>query len=127
MIATPQNERDTPEDPKDEGRKLTPTEAMERALAESASKEYVLKLYVTGMTERSSAAIRSIRQMCEENLSGRYQLEVIDITRHPALAADEQIIAVPTLIKKLPGPIRRLVGSLADRDRVLFGLDLRPR
>jgi circadian clock protein KaiB len=86
---------------------------------------YVLRLYVTGMTPRSSQAISTIKSLCEEHLAGRYDLEVIDIYQQPALAKDEQIIATPTLVKKLPAPLRRFIGNLADEERILFGLDLK--
>jgi len=88
--------------------------------------KYVLRLYVTGMTPRSTEAITTIKAICEEHLQGRYDLEVIDIYQHPQLAREEQIIAAPTLIKKLPSPLRRLIGTLSDKERVLVGLDLRP-
>ena len=102
------------------------TEAFEKLMTGTASEEhYVLRLYVTGMTPRSTAAFVSIKAICEERLQGRYELEVIDIYQHPQLAIDEQIIAVPTLVKKLPAPLRRLVGDLSNEDRVLLGLDLR--
>lgn len=87
--------------------------------------EYVLRLYVTGSTSRSLRAIENIRRICNEHLEGRYDIEVIDIYQQPSLAKDEQIIAAPTLIRKLPLPLRRLVGDLSDEERVLFGLDLR--
>jgi circadian clock protein KaiB len=89
--------------------------------------KYVLRLYVTGLTPRSQAAITNIRALCEEYLKGRYALEVIDIYQRPTLAKDEQILAAPTLIKKLPLPIRRLVGDMSRQERVLLGLDLRPK
>ena len=102
------------------------TEAFEKLVSGTDSEEhYVLRLYVTGMTPRSTAAFVSIKAICEERLQGRYELEVIDIYQHPQLAIDEQIIAVPTLVKKLPAPLRRLVGDLSNQDRVLLGLDLR--
>ncbi len=101
------------------------TAAFEKLAAESHSEEhYVLRLYVTGMTPRSTEAFASIKTICEERLQGRYELEVIDIYQHPQLAIDEQIIAVPTLVKKLPAPLRRLIGDLSNQDRVLLGLDL---
>src|SRR5262245_42713286 len=86
---------------------------------------YVLRLYVTGMTPRSTRALAMIRAICEEHLRGRYDLEVIDIYQQPALTRDEQIVAVPTLVKKLPAPLRRLIGDLSHTERVLTGLDLR--
>jgi len=89
-------------------------------------KRYVLKLYVAGITSRSNQAITNVKQICEDHLKGRYQLEVIDIYQQPTLAKGEQIIAVPTLIKKLPLPLRRFIGSMADTERILFGLDLKP-
>lgn len=88
---------------------------------------YVLKLYVAGITRRSSAAIRSITNICDEYLKGQYSLEIIDIYKNPTLARGEQIIAAPTLIKSLPAPLRRLIGDMADKERVLVGLDLRTR
>lgn len=91
----------------------------------SAPKEkYRLKLYVSGSTPKSIKAIQNIRKICNEHLAGRYDLEVIDIYQQPALVAGEQIIAVPTLIKELPGPLRKLIGDLSNTERVLFGLDL---
>ena len=89
--------------------------------------EYVLHLYVTGMTPRSASAIENLKQICEEHLDGRYTLEVTDIYQYPQLARDEQIIAAPTLIKELPLPLRRIIGDLSDREKVLFGLDLKKR
>lgn len=98
----------------------------ERLLARPAGPEkYVLRLYVTGMTPRSTLAIMRIKEVCEEYLHGRYELEVIDIYQQPQLAKGEQIIATPTLIKKLPSPLRRIVGDLSNKERVLLGLDLR--
>ena len=91
------------------------------------SSRYVLRLYVTGMTPRSTQAINNIKKICDEHLDGRYELKVIDIYQQPALARGEQIIATPTLIKKLPSPLRRLIGDMADTQKVLFGLDLAPR
>ena len=102
------------------------TDAFEKLVAGTASEErYVLRLYVTGMTPRSTEAFATIKALCEDRLHGRYELEVIDIYQHPQLAIDEQIIAVPTLVKKLPAPLRRLVGDLTNVERVLLGLDLR--
>ena len=87
--------------------------------------KYVLRLYVTGTTPRSQRAIVNIRKICEEHLEGRYELEVIDIIQHPTLAKGEQIIAAPTLIKKLPMPIRRFIGDMSQTERILLGLDLK--
>ncbi len=85
---------------------------------------YVLRLYITGMTPRAGRAIENVRAICEEHLEGRYELEVIDIYQQPALAKRDQIIAAPTLIKKLPLPLRRIIGDMSNRDRLLVGLDL---
>ena len=101
-------------------------EAFEKSLAKAPKDErYVLRLYVAGMTPRSTQAFASIKAICEEHIEGRYELEVIDIYQHPYLAKDEQIIAAPTLVRKLPAPVRRLIGDLSNKDRVLLGLDLR--
>ena len=88
---------------------------------------YVLRLYITGMTPRSIQAIESIETVCEAHLAGQYDLQVIDIYQQPALAKGEQIVATPTLIKSLPTPLRRLVGDLSNKERVLLGLDVRPK
>ena len=109
-----------------QGKESETTVAFEKLVAGAHSEErYVLRLYVTGMTPRSTEAFASIKALCEERLQGRYELEVIDIYQHPQLAIDEQIIAVPTLVKKLPAPLRRMIGDLSNADRVLMGLDLR--
>jgi circadian clock protein KaiB len=93
--------------------------------SEAADREhYVLRLYITGHTPLSSKAIVRIRKICEEHLEGRYDLEVIDISQNPTLAAGEQIIAAPTLIKKLPLPLRRFIGDMSQTERILLGLDL---
>jgi circadian clock protein KaiB len=89
--------------------------------------KYVIKLYVTGQTPRAQLAIRNLRRICEEELQGRYELEVIDVLERPQLAEDEKILATPTVVKELPVPIRRIIGDLSDTERVLLGLDLRPR
>ena len=85
---------------------------------------YVLRLFVTGMTARSARAIQNVRVICDERLAGRYDLEVIDLYQQPVLARDEQVIAAPTLVKKLPLPLRRIIGDMSERDRVLDGLGI---
>jgi circadian clock protein KaiB len=102
-----------------------PVRASGFKVAAAKPRKYVLRLYVAGTSSRSARAIQNARDICEENLKGRYSLEVIDIFQQPKLAKDEQIIAVPTLLKKLPMPIRRLVGDLSNRDGLLIGLDLK--
>lgn len=99
----------------------------EEGLREAEEGKYVLRLYVTGMTARSRQAIQTIKQICEEHLKGRCALEVIDIYREPVLAKGDQIIATPTLIKKLPRPLRKFVGDMAEKEKILLGLDLRPK
>jgi circadian clock protein KaiB len=88
---------------------------------------YLLRLYVAGTTPRSTKAIANLKSICEEHLADRYDLEVIDIYQQPALGKGEQIIAVPTLIKKLPLPMRKLIGDMSDMEKVLFGLDIRKK
>ncbi len=86
---------------------------------------YILRLYITGSTSRSILAITNLKKICEEYLEGRYELEIIDLYQKPSLAKGEQIIAAPTLIKKLPLPFRRIIGDMSDKEKVLLGLDLR--
>jgi circadian clock protein KaiB len=104
---------------------LSNTDVPDAARAKPGADRYVLRLYVTGMTPRSTRAVENVRAICEEHLQGRYDLEVIDIYQQPTLAKGEQIIAAPTLIKKLPLPLRRVIGDLSSTERVLLGLDLR--
>jgi len=89
------------------------------------SQPFVLRLYVTGMTPRSTRAIRAVRAICEEFLAGRFDLEIIDVYQQPALIRDEQIFATPTLVKKGPSPERRMIGDMSDRARLIAGLGLR--
>jgi circadian clock protein KaiB len=90
------------------------------------AEKYILRLYITGLTTRSARAIENLRTFCEKHLAGRYELQVIDVYQQPELARTEQIVAVPTLIKKLPLPLRRLIGDMSDEERVLVGLDVLP-
>jgi len=104
------------------------TKAFEDALAAQAPADhYLLRLFVTGSTPKSSRAIRNIRAVCDEKLQGRYDLEVVDIYQHPEQVRAEQIVVTPTLVKKLPLPFRKIIGDLSDKERVLVGLDLVPR
>jgi circadian clock protein KaiB len=100
---------------------------LEQAQPKRARQRYLLRLYVTGTTPRSMAAVANIRKICEEHLQGRYDLDIIDIYQQRTLARGEQIVAAPTLIKKLPLPLRRMVGDMSNTENVLFGLDLRPK
>jgi circadian clock protein KaiB len=88
---------------------------------------YELRLYIAGLTPQSQRAIKNVQAVCQEHLAGRYSLKIVDIYQQPVLAKDEQIVAVPTLIKHLPQPLRKVIGSMADAKTLLVGLDLRPK
>jgi circadian clock protein KaiB len=105
----------------------TSTKEFEKAISKPDQSKYVLRLYIIGMTPRSAKAIENIRKLCEEYLPGRYDLDVIDIYQQPILARGEQIIATPTLIKKLPLPLRKVIGDMSDSERFLVGIDLKPK
>ncbi len=98
---------------------------LDMSVSEPGNNKYVLRLYVTGTTNRSVLAITNLKRICEEYLGGQYELEVIDLYKMPGLAKDDQIIAAPTLIKKLPLPFRRIIGDMSSEEKVLMGLDLR--
>jgi len=106
-------------------REKTSTEEFEKAAAKRDRAKYVLRLYVTGMTPKSTHAIANVKKLCETYLAGRYELEVVDIYQQPKPAKGEQIIATPTLVKKLPLPLRKLIGDMSDTDRFLVGIDLK--
>jgi circadian clock protein KaiB len=91
------------------------------------SDHWDLRLYVAGQTTKSLAAFANLKRICETHLAGRYQIEVIDLLRHPQLAAGDQIVAIPTLVRKLPEPIRKIIGDLSNTERTLVGLQIRPR
>lgn len=93
--------------------------------AEPDAVEYHLRLYVAGQSPKSLRAIENLRRICERELAGRYRVDVVDLLENPALARGDEIIAVPTLVRKLPVPIRRIIGDLSDTDRVLVGLQIR--
>jgi circadian clock protein KaiB len=94
--------------------------------AKDGKVEYDLRLYVAGQTPRSLQAFANLRRICEEHLSGRYRIEIIDLLEKPQLAKGDQILAIPTLVRTLPAPIRKIIGDLSNEDRVLMGLDVRP-
>jgi circadian clock protein KaiB len=94
-------------------------------MKELGKNKYILRLYITGSTSRSVLALTNLKKICDEYLEGRYELEVIDLYQMPILAKDEQIIAAPTLIKKLPLPFRRIIGDMSNVEKVLMGLDLK--
>ena len=110
-------------DPKREG---SPVPCKKAARRRTAPRRYVLRLYVTGSTGKSVRAIQNVRRICEEHLEGQYELEVVDIYKNLPLARGDQIIAAPTLIKRLPAPLRRLIGDMSDEEEVLVGLDCGP-
>lgn len=103
-----------------------PVEGIAGPVSSSSEPCYVLRLYVTGKTPNSLRAIANLKELCERYLPGRYDLQVIDIYQQPTLAEDDQIVATPTLVKELPPPLRKLIGDLSDRERVLVRLDLQP-
>jgi circadian clock protein KaiB len=92
----------------------------------AAGETWELRLYVAGQTAKSVAALANLRRYCEQHVPGRYQLEVIDLLQHPQLAEGDQILAIPTVVRKMPEPLRRVIGDLSNEERVLVGLDLRP-
>lgn len=91
------------------------------------SQRWCLRLYVAGQSPRSAQAFLNLKEICETHLAGRYEIEIIDLLENPKLARGDQIVAVPTLVRKLPEPVRKIIGDLSNTDRVLVGLDLRPR
>jgi circadian clock protein KaiB len=102
------------------------THANTQTLPREVEETWELRLYTAGQTPKSLAAFANLKRLCEEHLKGRYTIEVIDLTRNPQLAAGDQIVAIPTLVRKLPEPLRRIVGDLRDTERTLVGLQLRP-
>src|SRR5437867_3724043 len=94
--------------------------------AEPGGESQILRLYIAGQTPRSIAAFANLKKICEEHLAGRYRIEIIDLLEQPQLAAGDQILAIPTLVRQLPQPLKRIIGDLSNTERVLVGLDLRP-
>jgi circadian clock protein KaiB len=101
-------------------------EQLGRKKGPAKSENWELRLYVAGQSPRSVAAFSNLKRICEEHLPGRYNIEVVDLVKHPQLAAGDQIVAIPTLVRKLPQPLRKIVGDLRDTERALVGLQLRP-
>ena len=97
------------------------------ATQNSGGKTWELRLYVAGQTARSLLAFANLKRICEEHVAGKYDIEVIDLLKNPQLAEGDQILAIPTLVRKLPQPVRKIIGDLSNTDRVLIGLDLRTR
>jgi circadian clock protein KaiB len=97
-----------------------------RPPARAGADRYTLRLYVAGQTPRSVAAIANLRRICDEHLSGRYSVEVVDLLREPARARGDEIVVIPTLVRRLPPPVKRIIGDLSNAERVLVGLDVQP-
>ena len=95
--------------------------------AEQTTDKWELRLYTAGQTPKSLAALANLKKLCDEHLSGRYSIEIVDLLQNPRLAKDDQIVAIPTLVRKLPEPMRKIIGDLSDTERALVGLQLRPR
>ena len=106
---------------------VTPVEDIAATRSDAKGKvEYQLRLYVAGYTPKARAALQNLNRICESHLAGRYKIEVVDLLVNPKLAAGDQILAVPTLVRQLPEPIKKIIGDLSNEDRVLVGLDLQP-
>ncbi len=105
---------------------MTPNQP-ETDAAATDNETWQLRLYVAGQTANCLKAFANLKRICEDNLAGRYQIEVIDLLENPRLAAGDEIVAIPTLVRKLPTPVRKIIGALSDTERVLVGLQLRPR
>ena len=99
---------------------------MENNMPEHDNEEYILCLYVAGQTPKSLTAFANLKKICEENLAGKYQIEVIDLAANPHLARRDQIVAIPTLVRQLPAPIKKIIGDLSNTERVLVGLEIIP-
>ena len=97
-----------------------------QAVQTEEAKQWRLRLYVAGQTPKSVMAFANLKRLCEEHLAGEFEIEVIDLIENPRLAKDDQIVAIPTLVRKLPEPIRKIIGDLSDTERTLIGLQLRP-
>ncbi len=103
------------------------TEVQHKAIGKEGTPTFELRLYVAGQTPNSIKALANLKKICEEHLKGQYRIEVIDLLENPQLAKGDRILAVPTLVRKLPPPVKKIIGDLSNTERVLVGLDLRPR
>ena len=101
--------------------------AKENGAGKESGAKWELRLYTAGQTPKSLAALNNLKRLCDEHLAGRYSIEIVDLLANPRLAKEDQIVAIPTLVRKLPDPIRKIVGDLSDTERALVGLQLRPR
>jgi circadian clock protein KaiB len=106
-------------------KRATPTGKASRNAVNGAEVRWNLRLYVAGQTQRSLTAFANLKRFCEEQLAGRYQIEVIDLLKRPELAEGDQVVALPTLVRKLPEPIKRIVGDLSNKERIMVGMDLK--
>ncbi len=104
-----------------------PTQRRKQVNPKSDEDQWVLRLYIAGQTRKAITAFENLKIICEEQLHGKYEIEVIDLLKNPQLSRDDQILAVPTLVRKLPVPVRKIIGDLSDKARVLVGLDLLPK
>ena len=93
---------------------------------EASQEAWILKLYVAGQTPKSIAAFANLKKICDEHLAGKYHIEIVDLLKNPTLARGDQILAIPTLVRQLPPPVKKLIGDLANTERVLIGLDIKP-
>ncbi|HEY9663642.1 MAG TPA: circadian clock KaiB family protein [Allocoleopsis sp.] len=118
----PQEENNLPQADRDDT-----TASFEQALANQEQQHYYLRLYIAGTTARSRRSLENLKTICETHLQGRYELEVVDVYQAPAALQTENLVALPTLVKQLPPPLRRLIGDLSDTEKVLLGLDLVPK
>jgi circadian clock protein KaiB len=109
----------------DNGKKRSSVSEGEEAAEDAEGQTYNLRLYVAGQTPKSIEAFKNLRRICDEHLAGRYHIEVIDLMENPQLAKGDQILAIPTLVRKLPTPLKKIIGDLSNTERVLVGLDLR--
>jgi circadian clock protein KaiB len=103
-----------------------PTAKKKSAKADPSSEIWILKLYVAGQTPKSIAAFANLKKICDEHLHGKYRIEIVDLLKNPTLAKGDQILAIPTLVRQLPTPVKKIIGSLTNKERVLVGLDLKP-
>lgn len=114
-------------DRKGKPRTMSKATTVERPAAMEEAERWDLRLYVAGQTPKSIAAFDNLKRICDLHLPGRYRIEVVDLIQNPKLAREDQIVAIPTLVRKLPDPIRKIIGDLSDAERTLVGLQLRPR
>lgn len=123
--ATAPKRRISPAKKTDRAKSKTSGSKNKRAGAKSETPDWVLRLYVAGQTPKSMTAFANLKKLCESHLANRYIIEVIDLSKHPQLAQNDQIVALPTLVRKLPEPIKRVIGDLSDSERVMIGMDLK--